>query len=479
MHKDDFGRVGEKGNVLDQLEPDLRVALHEFAFFGGEGAWFEKDAVRHAKLSNVVQVGASRQTDQILALPDQGTGNFERIAADALGVSAGLVVTKVDGRAKGFQRIFVALFDPLQGGLQLVGARGHHFFEMLAVMLEFLLKVPFMEGVLEAGHDGAFAKRLDEVIVGARTHGFDTDIHVVYTGGHQKRHVRVFVADFHQKFHSTEPRHLQVGNDRVEGLALQGDEGFFRGTSRGAAEGGGRQDEGEEFSGSGLVVDGKDPRGRGAVGGILVRLNFFSWLTNFIRFLHRRIPFGPLLQHPGTGLLGEYASVAVEFASLGIRMDNSDFTRVLLVRAGEIDGQNRIHSERSGADAKESAQAHIFSGGRLFRMFATIVEAHQLQGYAQAHAHLAAGSIDAVFGHLAKTDQQRLKDNGLVDIPVARFFAGVEHFTDFADEHFIGEGLMEQLRAWLEDAVSCDEAVGISGHVKDAHSRLPRQQLLG
>ena len=54
VHEDNFGGIREKRDVLDQLEPDLRMLLHELPFFGGQRSRLEQDAVGHAKFSNVV-----------------------------------------------------------------------------------------------------------------------------------------------------------------------------------------------------------------------------------------------------------------------------------------------------------------------------------------------------------------------------------------------------------------------------------------
>src|SRR5690242_2332343 len=98
-------------------------------------------------------------------------------------MSSGLVVPKVNGSAKGLQRVFIALLHLPQGCLQLLGPLRNHFLEMLAVMFDFLLQPPLMQGALEASHDGGFAERFDEIVVGTGAHGLDTYVHVVYAGG--------------------------------------------------------------------------------------------------------------------------------------------------------------------------------------------------------------------------------------------------------------------------------------------------------
>src|SRR5271163_4619140 len=45
MSKHEFGRVGEKGNVCNQIEADLNVPLHEFSFIQRERPGLEENAV--------------------------------------------------------------------------------------------------------------------------------------------------------------------------------------------------------------------------------------------------------------------------------------------------------------------------------------------------------------------------------------------------------------------------------------------------
>ena len=66
MPEDHFGRVRKERNVLNQVEADLRVALHDFALFGGKLPRFEKNGVGHTELSVLrskvlMKVGAGEQ----------------------------------------------------------------------------------------------------------------------------------------------------------------------------------------------------------------------------------------------------------------------------------------------------------------------------------------------------------------------------------------------------------------------------------
>src|SRR5215469_6921337 len=144
MHQNNFCGVGKKGDVLDQVEPDLRMPLHDLTFFCSERSLFQKNAIGDAELSDVMQVSASGEAAKFFLLPAHSAGNLERIAANTLGVSRGLVVAKVDGSAKSLQRVFVALLDLLEGGLELSRAGGNHFFEMQAVIFDLFLEAALM-----------------------------------------------------------------------------------------------------------------------------------------------------------------------------------------------------------------------------------------------------------------------------------------------------------------------------------------------
>jgi hypothetical protein len=160
---------------------------------------------------------------------------------------------------------------------ELNGAGGNHGFEVLAVVFDLQFEMMLMEGALQAGKDGVFLKRFDEVVVCAGAHGLDTDIDVVHTGGDQERDVRVGTADVREEFDTAKARHLEVGNDGIEALVLQSDEGVFPGGSGSAVETGWAEHQREKFAGCALVVNGKNAddwgmaRRGGGEGGLLRR----------------------------------------------------------------------------------------------------------------------------------------------------------------------------------------------------------------
>ncbi len=55
MCEDDFCRVGEELDALDQVISDLNVLLHDPAFFLAERPGLEKDSVRYGQFPNVMQ----------------------------------------------------------------------------------------------------------------------------------------------------------------------------------------------------------------------------------------------------------------------------------------------------------------------------------------------------------------------------------------------------------------------------------------
>ena len=59
MSQDEFGSVAEKGYVFDEIEADLRVALHAFSFVRGERPGLEENGVGDSELADIVQMGTS------------------------------------------------------------------------------------------------------------------------------------------------------------------------------------------------------------------------------------------------------------------------------------------------------------------------------------------------------------------------------------------------------------------------------------
>jgi hypothetical protein len=141
---------------------------------------------------------------------------------------------------------------------ELDGAIGDHFLETQAVVLDLLLKMPFVESTLKAGKDGILRKRLDQIVVSAVAHGSYTDVDVVNAGGDEKGHVRVGLANAGEEFETAHARHFEVGNDGIESLALESHEGFLsrgRGRARIIRR---AQHHREEFRGGAFVVDSQD-----------------------------------------------------------------------------------------------------------------------------------------------------------------------------------------------------------------------------
>lgn len=161
VQEDDFRSVRKKRDIFDQVKADLRVPLHEFALFGSEGPWLKKDAIGHAEFPDVVQVGAPGKASQFLLLPPIVRAISSEYRLTRWESPAVSLIAKVDGRATGFERVFVALLDLFQSGLQLLRTFPHDFLEALPVILDFLLEAALVQGVFETGHDRAFAQRYD------------------------------------------------------------------------------------------------------------------------------------------------------------------------------------------------------------------------------------------------------------------------------------------------------------------------------
>jgi hypothetical protein len=116
--------------------------------------------------------------------------------------------------------------------LHLSGAFHDHLFEMLTIVFDLLFEMPLMQGALKACQYGAFLKRLNKIVIRARTHCLHAYIHVIDARGHQERHIGIMAASFDQKLHAANSRHAKVGDDGIESLALQGHEGFFAAVGR-------------------------------------------------------------------------------------------------------------------------------------------------------------------------------------------------------------------------------------------------------
>jgi hypothetical protein len=63
-------------------------------------------------------------------------------------------------------------------------------------------------------------------------------------------------AHLRQQLHAADARHLEIGNDRIEGLALQSRESFFAVAGGAATKSRRTQDDGKKLASRSFVVDG-------------------------------------------------------------------------------------------------------------------------------------------------------------------------------------------------------------------------------
>jgi hypothetical protein len=137
-------------------------------------------------------------------------------------------------------------------------AVGNHLFEALAVGFDLLLEMPFVEGTLKAGKDSTLRKGLDEIVVGTEAHSSHAHVDVVDARSDHEGHVRVQLANTGQELEARHPRHFEVGNDGIEALALESDEGFVAAAGGGAGISGRTQHHRKKFGSGALVVDRQD-----------------------------------------------------------------------------------------------------------------------------------------------------------------------------------------------------------------------------
>ncbi len=194
-----------------------------------------------------MQIRSSGQASQLIFGPTQGAGKFQGVTADALRVACGFVVAEVDRRAEGLQRVFITALDLVQSFAELDGAGGNHFFEMLAVVFDLPFEAALMKGALQAGQDGVFMKRLDQIVVGTGTHGLNAHIDVVHAGGDQEGDVRIGPANFGEEFEATDTGHLEIGNYSIESLGSQSRKSLCAVTGGSAVEDRRPQHEGDEL----------------------------------------------------------------------------------------------------------------------------------------------------------------------------------------------------------------------------------------
>src|SRR5277367_6340878 len=117
------------------------MALHHGAFFLGERTRLEKDAIGNSELSNIVEMRAACQAAQLTLRPAHGPRNLKRVAANALGVACGLIVTRVDRSSQRLKGVFIAPFDLLKSCAELARALRNHILEMLAVIFHLPFQI--------------------------------------------------------------------------------------------------------------------------------------------------------------------------------------------------------------------------------------------------------------------------------------------------------------------------------------------------
>src|SRR5271163_1891940 len=167
------------------------------------------------------------EASQLILRPAHGAGDLQRVTADALRVSCGLVVTKIDGRTERLQGVFITALELLESLAKLASAIRDHFFEMMAVVFDLLLEILLVKGTLQAGNDGTLDKRFNEIVVRAGAHGLHTNFDVIHACSYHERQVGIAAANLGKKLQPTDAGHLEVGNDRIEALALQSQQGLF------------------------------------------------------------------------------------------------------------------------------------------------------------------------------------------------------------------------------------------------------------
>jgi hypothetical protein len=139
----------------------------------------------------------------------------------------------------------------------------NHLLEVNAVVLDLLFELTLPYGALETHHHGTLPERFYKIVVGPTTHRLHSYIHVIHASGDQEDEVRIETANLGEEFHAADPRHVEIGNDGVESLMLQGFESFFAAVGSGTMKGRWAQDDGEEPRSGDLVVHCQDPNGRG------------------------------------------------------------------------------------------------------------------------------------------------------------------------------------------------------------------------
>jgi hypothetical protein len=132
-------------------------------------------------------------------------------------------------------------------------------------------------------------ERFNEIVVRTAPHRSHTHVDIIHTGGDQKRHMRMEAAYFGEQLHTTDARHVEVGNDRIELLALQSRQSFLATAGSGALESGRAQDEGEKLASSRFIVNGKNAHSRLVIWWNLVENAFCFRGKNLVSFRHSNV----------------------------------------------------------------------------------------------------------------------------------------------------------------------------------------------
>lgn len=80
VRENDLACFCKEGDALDDVESDLNVPLHYSPFIGGQGPRLKENTVRDSEFPNVVQIGSSRDTQELFVRQPHTPANFEGIA---------------------------------------------------------------------------------------------------------------------------------------------------------------------------------------------------------------------------------------------------------------------------------------------------------------------------------------------------------------------------------------------------------------
>ena len=236
-----------------------------------------------------MQISSSGKTFQLFVRPAHRSGNLKCVTADTLGMSCRFIVAEIDCRTKCLQCVFITALDLLEGALQLPGALRDHFFKALTVVFDLSFELPLVQCALEACQDRAFPQGFNEIVVRTAPHRSHTHVDIIHTSGDQKRHMRMESAYFGEELHTTDARHMEVGNDRIELLVLQSRQSFLATAGSGALESGRAQDEGEKLASSRFIVDGKNACSRLVIRWNLRERAFRLRGKNLVSFMHNNV----------------------------------------------------------------------------------------------------------------------------------------------------------------------------------------------